>query len=133
MSSAVVRTLPTSTTNITGFFAIVRGSSLRKRIDERLANNLEVQRLCLSAMTFSPLLLKKRSVVKKQMLEDGAKTERWEKRQCADDQNHAREQNCEKRRIHRESAGDGGTLFFCARFPASASIGTIIRKRPQAW
>ena len=28
--------------------------------------------------------------------------------------------------------GDGGTLFFSARFPASASMGTIIRKRPAS-
>jgi hypothetical protein len=28
--------------------------------------------------------------------------------------------------------GDGGTLFFMARFPASASTGIIIRKRPPS-
>ena len=39
-SRSVVSTLPTSTTNITGFFVIVRGMQLAQRVDDRAAHDL---------------------------------------------------------------------------------------------
>ena len=42
MKLNVVSTLPTSTTNMTGFFAIVRGCSLPERIADRRGDDLRI-------------------------------------------------------------------------------------------
>ena len=64
------------------------------------------------------------------MLDDRPKRERRKKRQRADDQDHAHEQPDEQRRGHRKRARRLRRDFFSARKPPSASIGTIIAKRP---
>ncbi len=51
ISSAVVSTLPTSTTNITGFLTIQRGSSLRTESKNACLTICEFQRPFFSAMT----------------------------------------------------------------------------------
>ena len=69
--------------------------------------------------------------VHREMLDDGAERESGEEGEAADDQDHADQQADEQRP---PSVGnvpaDGGTIFFAASEPATASIGTIIRKRP---
>ncbi len=62
MSSAVVSTLPTSTTNITGFLTIQRGSSLRTESSSAWPMICVFQRLFFSAMTVRFALLLMRSI-----------------------------------------------------------------------
>jgi hypothetical protein len=68
-------------------------------------------------------------VLQQQMFKDGAEAERRKEGERPDDENYADEQHGE---LTGKVPGDGGTLFFSARFPANASMGTIIRNRPAS-
>src|ERR1700685_303966 len=95
--SKVVTTEPISTTNITGFFISVRGFSLRNESRTAPTTMPPVQ----SDFLVSRVLMgasENLSGVHQQVLEDRAQAERWEKCECADDQNYGHQQKREQRR-----------------------------------
>src|SRR5438477_8241390 len=95
-SSADVSTLPTSTTNITGFLIIQRGFSLRKESISAWPTICEFQRLVFLAIEFVPLeRLKELSGFEHQVFEDWSQAQRREEGERAQDQNHADEQHGE--------------------------------------
>src|SRR5262245_47375038 len=114
MSRIVVRTLPTSTTNITGFPIILIGFSLmNESISARrmIFGSQMVIVLCFAICIVSRSYclrarrcLKRLSRVHQQMLDNRPQTQRGEEGQRADDQDHAYQQRREKRSRHRERA-----------------------------
>ena len=66
------------------------------------------------------------------MLQNRPQTQRREERQRADDHDNARQQHRKQRLSTGNVPSDGGAIFLVTRFPATASIGTIIRKRPAS-
>src|ERR1700722_18798028 len=107
MSSAVVSTLPTSTTNITGFLTMPRGSSLRTESISAWPRISVFQRDFFSSMTvhfdYSKCELENLTCLQQQVLQNGAHAQRREECQRAQNQNHADEQNREEGTVHRES------------------------------
>ncbi len=148
-SSAVVSTLPTSTTNITGFLTMPRGSSLRTEsisawpmisvfqrrrfLSHDFLASFRFQLLAIwvsDCFCDSSLLAgacsEKLACVQLQVLKDWSQAQRREERKRAENQNHADQQHGEKRVVHGKVPGEGGTLFFwqgCrrARAPESSS------------
>src|SRR5690348_11118531 len=98
----VVRTAPTSTTNMTGFFSISRGSSLRKESatarDRIAASGSDFLRM---RATESMATSKDLSRVHQQMFENRPEAQGREKRERADDHDSRYKQAAEER------AGDG--------------------------
>src|ERR1700680_2056269 len=100
----VRRVAPISTTNITGFFIRVRGSSFTKES--------HIARLAISASQMDLLFLvwavmssassESLARIHQQVLQNRTQAERGEKSQCANDQNHGDQQAAEQRRGHRE-------------------------------
>src|ERR1700721_270865 len=112
MSSAVVRTLPTSTTNITGFLTIQRGSSLRTESSRACVTICVFQRFVLCAMSVCLASsvrnrLEKLSRLEHQVLQDRSKAQRREKGKGAQNQDHADQQRSEQARVHREGPRRG--------------------------
>src|ERR1017187_3475342 len=107
----LVTTLPTSTTNMTGLPIILRGLSLstepmaaprtmfKSQIDLRLFDVLDMN----SSEGLSSTHL--------QVLKNWTKTERGEKGQCAQNDNHADQQNAEQRSGDRERANRRRNVF----------------------
>ncbi len=75
---------------------------------------------------------KKAAGAHREMLDDRAERERREVGEAADDQDDADRPGRRKAR-HRVGnvPAEAGTIFLAASEPATASIGTIIRKRPM--
>ena len=99
-SRSVVSTLPTSTTNMTGFFAIVRGCSLRSESHDRAAATI-----CGSQMEFDLCVCVIRTPVRafiRKCSTIGPRLSAGKNGQRADDHDHADEQRREERRRHRE-------------------------------
>ena len=112
-SRTVVSTLPTSTTNITGFCAIVRGCSLRERVDDRARGRCADPRsiaLRVRARHQNTCPLRHQ-----QVLDDRAEAEGREERQRADDHDDADQQRREQRRRHRERARATAARASCGR------------------
>ena len=115
----VVSTLPTSTTNITGFFAIVRGWSLRSAstIAPRTMPGSQID------LDFAWVDIRIPDLRHQQVLDDRTEAEGREKRQRADDDDDADEQRREQRGRHREgaraTAGSASCAPGCRRSPAS--------------
>src|SRR5260221_9142556 len=113
-NSAVVTTLPTSTTNITGFFIMVRGSSLTTASTSARRMIFASHKLLLF---FSAIFCLKRSPSKRfpcrhqQVFKYGSQTKRREKCERAHDHNHRQQQNGKQRRSHRERTGRSGHRF----------------------
>src|SRR5215471_12825159 len=101
----VVRRLPTSTTNMTGFFATCAGVSLRKLSPmagpRMVLSNSESCRVVTVAMSVDLALLSE------EVLDDGAEREGGEEGESADDDDDAREQACEERPVGGEGAWTG--------------------------
>src|SRR3954471_16852994 len=100
--TAVVRTLPISTTNMTGFFATRSGESFRKlvTIAEPRIDLSKRDRLCsLGAISEDP------SGARGEVLRDRAQGECGEEGERADDDHHADEQADEERPVGRERPG----------------------------
>src|SRR5215470_20401706 len=99
----VVRTAPTSTTNMTGFLAISRGSSLRKEsamARERIALSArDFFRICVTGSIFDAS--EDFAGLQEQVLENRAETQSGKEGESAYDENRGDEQAAE------ESAGDG--------------------------
>src|SRR6185437_6630341 len=100
MNSMVVMTLPISTTNITGFFIWMRGSSFLKE-------SLMARRRMAPSKSDAPRR-ERRAREHQQVLDDRTERERREEGQRADDQNHADDQPGEERRCCRECAQPSG-------------------------
>src|SRR5271167_1437256 len=103
-STTSVITAPTSTTNITGFFTINRGSSFRK--ESRIALRKILRSLI--AVAFAVVVIassESLSGAHQQVLQNGAQAQRRQKRQCTHNQNHRYQQHREQRSRHGERAG----------------------------
>ena len=120
----MVRTLPTSTTNMTGFLAISRGSSLR-----RLSSERRPQERPFPGGDGAHVLVahgsEHLSGLRQEVLDDRAQAEGREERQGAHDHDHAHEQGREERaRWSAACPGPGGTDFLpgqdARRWPARA-------------
>src|SRR5258708_7245475 len=113
-NNAVVTTLPTSTTNMTGFFIIVRGSSLTMASTSARRMIFASHRLLLF---FSAIFCLKRSASKRfpcrhqQVFKYGSQTKRREKCERAYDHNHRHQQNGKQGRSHRERTCRSGHRF----------------------
>src|SRR6267378_4372208 len=112
-NSAVVTTLPTSTTNMTGFFIMVRGSSLTAASTRARRMIFASHRLLLF---FSAMSCLRSSASEsfpchhQQVFKYGSQTERRKKCERAHNHNHRHQQNGKQGRGHREStcrSGDG--------------------------
>src|ERR1700676_460624 len=93
---------PTSTTNITGFFIRVRGSSFTKESrNARLAISAsQMDLLFLIWAVMSSASSESLARIHQQVLQNRAQAECGEKGQRADDQNHGDQQAGEQRRGH---------------------------------
>src|ERR1700676_4111181 len=108
--SSVVSALPTSTTNITGFLATTRGSSLvmeSRSARLTIGGSKSGLGFALSAMLpprarIAPVALENGARLHEEVLDDGAEGERREEGQRADDEDDADEQHDEERCVHRE-------------------------------
>ena len=104
---AVVRTLPTSTTNITGFLAIGRGASLRTLSSAargRICAVEERDGACAGTGHGIASGQKSFPFVGEEVLDDRAERERGEEGERADDHDDAHEQHGEERAVGREGA-----------------------------
>src|SRR6476660_3731701 len=99
-STTVVNTLPTSTTNMTGFRTMWAGASLtnESRIARRTMGGSNSGRLVRAILEEPPAL-------HEQVFHDRTERPGREEGQRAHDQDHADQQNDEQRRCHRECAG----------------------------
>src|ERR1043165_1703805 len=90
----VARTLPASTTNMTGFFIMVRGLSLINESPIARLTILVSQIACFLVVAIS---LKSRARIHQEMFDDWSKTQCRKERERSDDQNHAHQQHREQR------------------------------------
>src|SRR5215472_16672785 len=104
----VVSAAPTSTTNMTGFFTIVRGSSLRKE------STMARDKIAVSTRDFFRIwaigsigLSKNLSSVHEQMLENRPETQRREEGERPNDEDCGDEQTAE------ECSGHGESTYGC--------------------
>src|SRR5262249_51344475 len=114
MRMIVVRIVTTSSTNITGFFISLRGSSLAKA-DPMAGSTIFASssaeagvrlRMFAVSMEATPISVRREGGAgdHRQMLDDGSERERREERQAADDDDHADDQADEQRARGRERA-----------------------------
>ena len=66
------------------------------------------------------------------MLHNWSQTQGREKCKRAHDHNHTYQQRRKSGVVTGKVPSDGGTVFLRARFPAIASIGIIMKKRPTS-
>ncbi len=126
----VVRTLPTSTTNITGFFATCRGVSLRK-LSTTAGPSSSRSKMEGAFARVDVVISVHLSSRGEEVLDDRPEAERGEERQRADDQHDADEQPGEQRAVRWGTCRDPRARPSCpASSRAIASAGMIIRKRP---
>src|SRR5580704_539056 len=105
MSSTLVTTDPTSTTNITGFFISVRGLSFTNESLIATAIIPEVHKDFFTGLDVMVIVvLENLACVHQQMLQNRPQAKRREKSQRADDQHDADQQSGEQRRGYRKSA-----------------------------
>src|SRR5262245_4589880 len=100
---SVVSTLPTSTTNMTGFFAIRRGSSFHT-LSFAAARRIGPSQAETARTFLSPMASVHLSGLRDEVLDDRAQAERREERERADDHDHADEQHREERAVGRQRA-----------------------------
>jgi len=148
--------LPTSTTNITGFFATMRGSSLRNaslmaRLTMAPSNNARGaffgrmvvcwagvassaatgSSSCFSmAMSVVPSMSRERLHL--ELFDDRSEREPGDVREGSDDDDDANEERSEGGCVGRKVPDDSGTCTFFASAPAIAKSGMIIKKRPMS-
>src|ERR1039458_4603142 len=129
MSSADVSTAPTSTTNITGFLTMPRGSSLRTESSSAWAMIFVFQRLFFSVMTVRFVLmryrygLEKLSCLEEQVFQNRSQAQGREEGERAQNQDHADQQRGEQRGIDREGAGRGRHTFLARQVACQGQHG----------
>src|SRR6266850_3195935 len=131
ITKTVVRAAPTSTTNITGFFATIRGFSFtndsfiaRLRISgsNRARARTPLEMSCVLSGLVSILgscggrvavaILKHLSVQHLEVLNDGSERECREIRECTDNNDCSNQQDDEQRAVRRQcTAGDRNQFF----------------------
>src|SRR6202521_2178954 len=133
-NSAVVTTLPTSTTNITGFFIMVRGSSLTTASTSARRIILASHNLLLFLSAMSCL----RSSASEsfpchhlQMFKYGSQTKRREKCERSHDHNHRYQQNAKQGRSHRERTRRGGDGLFLRQVACDGQHGNNHEEAPH--
>src|SRR5271169_4385041 len=97
-----VITAPTSTTNITGFLHITRGSNFQKESTIAVFNIFWSVIAAFFACAVVILSSKRLSCVHKQVLQNRPQTQRWEESQCPNDQNNGDQQYRKQRPRHRK-------------------------------
>src|SRR5260370_30149631 len=116
----VVRTAPTSTTNITGFFTIVRGFSLRnesKMARERMA--LSASDFFLICATGSIDTSESLACVHQQVFENRPQTQSRKKGESADDQNGRDQQTGEQSTRYRKCSSGFRNDFLFGKTPGN--------------
>ena len=99
------------------------GRQLAERVDDRLADDRRIEEragLGRAAMGLRTSLAGDQDEV----LDDRPERQRRHEGQGADQDDHADQEADEQRRVRRQRAGPGGTVFFRASAPAMASTGT---------
>ena len=135
--------MTTSSTNITGFFISVRGSSLTnawpiagiddRRIEQRGRRHPLAQFRGFHDCDSDDPAQNTRAGVHREMLDDRTERERREEGEAADDQDDAdQEADEQRRRWSGTCRSTAATVFFCASEPAIAIAGMIIQKRPTS-
>src|SRR5215475_3238404 len=123
-------TAPTSTTNITGFLIITRGSSFQK--ESRMAFRRILRSPSEVPCAFEVMNSSKRlSRVHQQMLENRPQAQGREERQRADDQNYRNQQHSEQRTGDGESAQRFWYMFFRSQVSGDGQNGNDHEKPPQ--
>src|SRR5260221_11445131 len=111
-----VMTAPASTTNMTGFLTIKRGSSFQNESTMALRRILRSPNEVPFAWGFSVMVSSKcLSGVHQQVLENWPEAERREKRKRSDDDDHGNKKNSEERPGNREGAQRFRNLLFRGR------------------
>ena len=124
----VVTTEPTSTTNITGLRIMVRGLSLMKHPARRDARSSTSHS---AALLLNSLLISERlSAPISRCSSTGPRLSAGKKVRAPTMMMTATSRMLNVGVVTGNVPGEGGTIFFRARFPAMASIGTITRNRP---
>src|SRR5580704_10332253 len=123
-STTRVMTAPTSTTNITGFLTIKRGSSFQKEsimaLRRILRSPKEVPFACGFGVMGSSKCL---SRIHQQVLQNRPEAEGGEKSQCADDDDHGNKKNGEERPGNREGAERFRDVLFCGEIAGDGKNG----------
>src|SRR5262245_61596299 len=119
---SVVRTLPISTTNITGFLIISRGSSFRKlstiAARRTAGSHAETARTLLEDMASEHL-----SGLRSEVLDDRPQAEGREESQGADDHDDPHQQGREQRAPRGKRPGAGGSSLFPGQDPRDRERG----------
>src|ERR1035438_2589732 len=125
-NSKVVTTLPTSTTNMTGFFIMVRGSSLTSASTSARRMIFAPPRLLLFFSAMSYLRISDSECFPchhLQVFKHGSQTESREKCQRSDDHNHRHQQKGEQRRGYRERTCRCGHRFLLRQIAGNRQHG----------
>src|SRR5277367_3935173 len=109
--STVLMAAPTSVTNMTGFFTINRGSSLRN-VSPSAGARIFASKMETGWCVIKNPGLKQISFQHQKMFDDRAERERGQKRQRADENHRADEQHDEREAAHGKSSGAGRNDFF---------------------
>src|SRR5215471_10259463 len=128
----VVRTAPTSTTNITGFLIITRGSSLRN--ESKMARDtifVSVSDFLRIWATGSIDTSENLSGVHQQVLQNRPQTKGWKKRECTNNQNGGNEQATEEGAGHRKSPCRGWDRFLLSQDPRNGHDGDNHEEAPE--
>src|SRR5579871_2653887 len=127
MHRAVVSTLPTATTNMTGFRASSRGSSFRKlsrTAGPRIAGSK-------SELLRSLAMSERLSVERGEMLDDRAERHRGKERQCADDEDDRHQQGGKERSIGGKGAEPGRDHLLIEHRSGDSQDGNDHEKAPR--
>src|SRR6266404_209264 len=128
----VVSKAPTSTTNITGFLIIVRGSNLRKESTMALRRIFEsaseIGWCCRCSVIASSENL---SGMHLQVLENRAQAERREERKGTHNQNGGNEQDREQRAGHGKRPGGSWSNFFLRQVSRDGQNGDMHEEAAQ--
>src|ERR1700735_1741904 len=120
ISSTLVTTEPTSTTNITGFFISVRGFSLTKESFTATAIIPDVHSDFFPGVDVIVIvILKNLSCVHQQVLKNWSQAQSGEKCQRADDQHHTDQQRREQRGGYREASRGFRNNFLASQTPCN--------------
>src|SRR5690242_10170666 len=117
----VVAAAPTSTTNITGFFAIVRGFSLRKEStiarDKIALSASDFFRICVISEIGSMAALESLSSMHQKMFKNRPEAERRKERQRSDNQHRRNQQPAEQATSHRKGSRRFRNDLFPCKIP----------------
>src|SRR6266849_1592490 len=131
-SAIVVSAVPTSTTNITGFFISVRGLSFKAESQTARPTIPEVQRDFIASFDLSFMMVSKRFPrVHQQMLQNRTEAERREESQRTYNQDHRTQQHREQWRRHRERARGRGYELLARQVASNGQNGNHRKEAAQ--